>query len=538
MKSRMMTFLFARQALLLLFVFMIAGGLLSVYLGKELSWDIANYHYYNPYAVLNQREQLDFWPSSFIHQYLNPTIDFLSYFLITYFSPRSAEFTLGAIHAINAWLIFLIARTLLPNERPFVALIIAILGMYDPIIYPGIGSFSNDNLVSIFILSFVLLQLKTLDSTQNQHWRLNVLSGVFLGAGLGLKLTAGTFLVSGVVATLLLPLAMQKRFRHLLGWSSGAVIGFLIVGGYWMMMEWSKYHNPFFPFFNNFFHSSQFSPSNWRDERFLPHGWQQLLFYPWYFSFRGNLINDVFFQDFRLLMTYCLFIIAGVKGLWNGVRGTQINTKRNIAQFWLYAFVIGSYVVWQWVFSIARYLAPIEMVCPLLIYLLVAQIIQKPNSQKIVVTMLFTAMFLTLTLPKMIRARWYDTSYFNIHMPDSIKNVADATVLIAYPAYAEDRDPRPQSYLIPFFPQNWHFIGTPFWRGAYLAEINTSSALYKKIYANEHPIYLLTSDYNMPELYHLAARLNLQPNGPCESITSDRQVVAHQQVLLCPVSRK
>ena len=49
------------------------------------------------------------------------------------------------------------------------------------------------------------------------------------------------------------------------------------------------------------------------------------------------------------------------------------------------------------------------------------------------------------------------------------------------------------------------------------------------------PIYLLSPDINLPEFYRIAARFNLQPDGRCNVITSDRQAMTHQQVLLCPV---
>src|ERR1700722_12262318 len=88
---------------------MLLSGLLSLIRGKELCWDFANYHFYNPFAFIHQRFLQDYWPSSFVHAHLPPTIDFLSYFLVNYFPVISVTFIIGAIHGINFWLVFMIA---------------------------------------------------------------------------------------------------------------------------------------------------------------------------------------------------------------------------------------------------------------------------------------------------------------------------------------------------------------------------------------------------------------------------------------------
>ena len=152
---------------MLIFAMLLCGGI-SVYFGKELCWDLASYHYYNPFALLNARHNIDYWPSSNIQQYINPAIDFLSYFLITYFTPFMSEFILGAIHGINLWLLFLIAQHFLQQEKfkYSLALLFALLGLYGPTTLPGIGSFQNDNLISIFVLAFVLLQLYSLENNK------------------------------------------------------------------------------------------------------------------------------------------------------------------------------------------------------------------------------------------------------------------------------------------------------------------------------------------------------------------------------------
>jgi hypothetical protein len=99
-----------------------------------------------------------------------------------------------------------------------------------------------------------------------------------------------------------------------------------------------------------------------------------------------------------------------------------------------------------------------------------------------------------------------------------------------------NRDPRPQTYLIPFFPSGWRFIGVPFWNQKYLSEEKTTHDISTHLLGNDNKIFLLTSDVNMPELYLSARKFGLVPNGQCEKIFSDRQAVTHLNVLLCPVA--
>jgi hypothetical protein len=118
-----------------------------------------------------------------------------------------------------------------------------------------------------------------------------------------------------------------------------------------------------------------------------------------------------------------------------------------------------------------------------------------------------------------------------------------ATVLISYSVYnmngkpAEDANPRPESYLIPFFPSAWRFIGVPFKQEKYLQEKSSHENIFNRIQADKQKIYLLTSDLEMPAFYQAARLFNLIPDGACEKIFSDRQKITEQETLLCPVTR-
>jgi len=201
-----------------LIVAVLGCGCLSLLFGKELCLDLANYHFYNPFAFLHSRFTIDYWPDSFIHGHYAPTIDFLGYFLINYFSSKWAVFVLGALHGINFWLVFLIAYHFLEHHPyPYwIALLCTLLGLYGPTVLPGIGSFQNDNLMSIFVLGFILLQCRALAFFSTHtillkkkvtprddnlgSYKKNIFWGfLLLGIAVSLKLTAFIFFCRHIV---------------------------------------------------------------------------------------------------------------------------------------------------------------------------------------------------------------------------------------------------------------------------------------------------------------------------------------------------
>lgn len=519
---------------------MLLGGSVSVILGKELCWDLANYHYYNPYAFFHHRAGIDFWPASFIHQFLNPTIDFLSYFLIKFFSPMTTEFLLGAIHGINLWLLFLISQFFITTSSQsksthydhLISLFLAGLGMYGPTTFSGIGSFQNDNLISLFVLGFVYYQLQWF---RNNAAKLIIISGSLLGLGIGLKLTSGIYAVGALLAPVFLRINKINLFKYYVVFLLFLMAGILVSSGYWMIQMWHLHHNPLFPFFNQFFQSGNFPLTNWRDTRFIPKEWMQIIFFPFYFSWDGRTA-DAPFRDIRFLVVYLLFVIMAFQFLWKKIRRKTVDV--GVEESWLYLFFIISYAAWQWYFSISRYLAPLEMLAPLVIFLLIQRIISTEYLRTVFLIVIFYSMVFLMQPIKMIRASWYGNSFFDVKLPAVAGKFESAVVMTAYPAYAGDRDPRPQSYLVPFFPSHWRFVGIPFWHGKPLSDQFDDHQQIKKLLKQNFPVYLMTSDVNMPELLRTAKNYyGLLASGPCEFVVSDRQKITNQKVLLCPVSK-
>src|ERR1700756_4207053 len=88
-----------------------AAGVASIMLGPDNYWDLRYYHLYDPWAYLHGRYLYDLGPAQ-EQGFLNPVADFLLYGLVSSplnDFPRLVAFIMGAVHGVNAALVFAIA---------------------------------------------------------------------------------------------------------------------------------------------------------------------------------------------------------------------------------------------------------------------------------------------------------------------------------------------------------------------------------------------------------------------------------------------
>lgn len=517
-----------------IFVFgMFACGLLSICLGKELQWDLAAYHFYNPYAFLHQRDQIDYWPPSAIQMFLSPTIDLLGYFLIKHFTPITTEFFLGALHGINVGLLFCIARNLLANyvknTVPLTAtcFFVAFLGMYAPTVLPSIGGFFNDNVVSIFVLVFVWMLLHYLSNSLQP--KPIILAFLVLGIAMGLKLTAAIYAIGALLALMVIVKKTgdeRANFHWLIFAIFGLTLGLVLANGYWMWHLWQQYRNPFFPFYNKIFHSPFFPAINWQDKRFMPENWQQWLLFPFYFSTWRKATTELYSADYRFVMIYILLIAFGVRFLF----GKKTHSVKFI---WFCSFFIFSYLAWEINFSILRYSSVLQMLAPVLIVLLICELLNTSIQRIAALASIFIFIFLTMHPMGVERVYAEGNDYFNVTIPAEIQTIDNATVLMPYAEFTARNRPNPNQYLIPFFPPHWRFGGVGFNRQGYIITPGLQDFMS---HATEE-IFILAAENDMAKMYKVSEELNLHPANECFFITSDRQRLSQEKVMLCRLIR-
>src|SRR6266849_4263859 len=159
----------------LLLVAVCAGtGLLSVLLGPDNYWDLRYYHLYSPWAYLHGRYLYDVGPAQ-EQGFLNPTADLLLYGLISSSlneTPRLIAFIMGAMHGINAAVLFAISchviRPIQTLERWTLRAAAWLMGVSGAGFVSLVGTTTNDLTSSLFVLGSLLGVLKVAEP-ENEH---------------------------------------------------------------------------------------------------------------------------------------------------------------------------------------------------------------------------------------------------------------------------------------------------------------------------------------------------------------------------------
>ncbi len=450
---------------LLLVLSMLMYGRISVSRGQENNWDFRNYHYYNPYALLHDRLTFDVGPA-FRQTYNNPLLDVPLYLLVRHARPQTVGFMLGAVQGLNLFLITLIGVQVLRRQKWWfawpMALIMGWLGMRGVIMEYEMGATYGDNLISLWILGGFYFFLR--GALQESDGKLSaipyIVAGLLLGMGTGLKLTAGIYVVGLCAAALAVQAATRRRLFVAIIVGISGVMGFLATAGFWMLKMWRLYQNPFFPYFNNIFKSPYTYLEVFRDDRFFPAGWMEKLFYPFYFGFGHKEICDARVHGWWFAMLYLLCVLALGRWLWDwwirrkgrGPGNLQTATWTQPA---LYApmltFCIVTYVVWQVMYSYYRYLVVLELLCPVLVFVLLDRILVHKRKAILLTILLLSIMLRWADNFSVRRLPWTD-NWFDLQLP--VLEQPDKTIILL----VDNR--KPLAFLIPSFPPGIRFIRT------------------------------------------------------------------------------
>ena len=345
-----------------------------VVLGKDTSWDFRNYHWYAPYAFLNNRLGLDV---AVAHQasYYNPFLDIPFYWLATHTHSWIALASLGAMQGANIVPLYFISReALLPAtrklaDRKLAAGALALVALFGALTLSEFGTTYYDNVMSVFVFSGLAVLVVARDSLQGgpplRAALLAGLGGLATGMAMGLKLPEAPFCVGFAGALLVLGGNLRQHIARLVGGGIGGGVGFALFSAWWMLKMKALTGNPLFPYFNEYWKSPLALAAPYRDLRFVPtHFWREL-FFPVLFSVDWHVADDLGFQDFRVCIAY--FVVIAALVLWAVRRQNRDPLVDNRTALILFAFAAVSYFAWLKFFAIYRYIVALEMLSPLLI---------------------------------------------------------------------------------------------------------------------------------------------------------------------------
>ncbi len=358
------------------------SGAGSVWLGQDLNFDLLSYHYYNGYAFLGGRLDQDIAPVGW-HTYISPLMDAVTYLAMVELPPRLFGFLFGALHGLNLVLLYLLARTLLSDEEPrrarLLAGLVALVGGLGPNAVSLLGTTMGNNLVSIPVLAALLVLLGPLsDGTlrlPGGAWtNARLLTAASLcGVASGLRLTAGGEHLALAVVVLLFTARHSVRAlpRTLLSLALGSALGFLAVNGLWSARLFERFGNPLFPFANQVFRSPFFKPEFWRDTRWVARDAWDYLRPPLDIALgRMERLQEIGARDARYLALAVAALAFAALALARRGRRPAPAPLASTGGFVLAYWLVG-YGVWAVAFYYYRYMTTLEFLAPLALLVLV-----------------------------------------------------------------------------------------------------------------------------------------------------------------------
>ncbi len=349
-------------AILMLFAVMV-----SIALKNENFFDIANYHYYNPWALLNGRIGYDIVPASYL-TFLNPLLDFPRYLTILYLNEHINWF-----YAVNGlWfggLLFVFYKILqlffdTKKVKGYLWLLLSLaIAATGRMTWFQVGACTNEIILAFTNLCGLYFLIKSLQNKKSQKISNFVWAGLILGCGLGLKYTNITICVAAGLSLIIGFKWLLQPVKFIFVFVFAGLVGFLLVDGWWMYKMWVLYDNPFFPLLNGIFKSEYFDNVNSMTNNFIP-TWKQLAICP-YLAMKGHICNaEGISYDYRFPIAYTLAVLWII---YFAITGKIKYYYKCPVMFFFYSFLLIDYLLWAKLFGIQHYFVVIEMFCAVLI---------------------------------------------------------------------------------------------------------------------------------------------------------------------------
>jgi len=433
----------------------------AIALGQDGGFDLKNYHYYNAWALLGGRLGHDFVVAQ-QQTWFNPLLDLHYYLPVLLLGPKLGSALVGAMQGLAFWLLFEIAGRLLPGrapgwstaERLTLATAVVAVGICGPITWVNVGASRGDLTVSVLVLASLLFLLDLPDfasggaSTSRPPRSVLLASGALMGLACGLKLTAASFAV-GVAVSLLFTSSgsVLARIRTSVSWAGAALAAILVSAGPWMCTLWMHYRSPIFPFANHIIASPYAPLASFSEQRFRPDGFADSLSYPFQFASGGEVAWEFAFRDLRFGVLYVLLVVLAARWIWMRRRKERLPSV-SPALTMLLSFAATSYIVWQLTFCVYRYLAPLELLAPVLIVAVLVSLLPRPAFALSASAAMLVLIVGAVQMPAVERLDWED-DIFGVQLPEPEISPQSVVVLAGDDA---------TSYLATYFHPSVRFL--------------------------------------------------------------------------------
>ncbi|MCX7089053.1 MAG: hypothetical protein NTV00_13495 [Methylococcales bacterium] len=463
------------------FVVPVVFGFYSMLLGQDANWDLLNYHFYNPYAWLNNRIGLDVAPAQ-LQSYFNPLLDVPYFEMATHWSARWVGFTMGAFHGLIFILLLGITRQILPVtlkiKRNRYSILLASACCITAAFISELGNTMGDNATALFVLAALFILLKNWDVLGIWTWQSSViisLAGIVMGFGVGLKLTNAIYAVALCISCMTLPINWMARLRVAFVFGLGVLLGISLSAGFWFIGMWHWFKNPLFPQFNSIFNNPFAASTFISDTRWLPKGWLETIFWPFIFALHPKRVGESPVYQIGWPILHLLFIAWGYTLLRKRFSRNVMPNLEPKAAFLLFFIAVG-YVIWMKLFSIYRYIVPIELLTPLAIWILLHHLLGVAAAQKMAGRILKVGALVVLVGTNSWGHKSWSQDSFRVDAP-ILQNPERTIILLVGGS--------PMAWMIPFFQKPIAFasLASNFPEGsAYAAHIRSMMSVRSDVY--------------------------------------------------------
>ncbi len=361
-------------------VCLIGGAIIGLDRGQSNFWDLLNYHLYNPWALFHDRGRKDIFAAG-IQGYFDPYLDIPFYLASMVWFAREPRVVAALEGLPFGLLIFATIATaqaalnsVLPKEKPLRGVVLGIVtltAITGASTWSQAVSTTNEVFVSAIVLAGVAILIRQFgppDQAAPETVALKIkraaLIGALIGVAPGLKLTAAVYAPAAGIIVLASCRNWKQIFSCGLAFFVGWLAFFLISYGPWALHLYGATGNPFFPMFNNIFHSRLAAPGVGRDVRNLPQTWIGWMFAPFYWLDDHTLTVMPFeFRDARfaagLVASCCLLAMSVIT--WSRKRTLRNAPLTALAGFWFLG-----YVTWLVMFSMLRYAIVLEVIATII----------------------------------------------------------------------------------------------------------------------------------------------------------------------------
>ena len=436
------------------------AGAVSIAMGQDANWDLQNYHFYGPWALLHGRALDVDIAAAQLQTYLNPLLDVPFYAMVAAdWDPRAISFALALPAGISAWLLAKIAWALFANPvarlQAGATIAAMAIGLTAAMAVGTLGMTMNDWPGTALMLAALWLVVRDLAAAGRIDLPRGtvVAAGLLAGIGSGLKLTVATFAVGLCVALLVRPPHTRARWREAFVFGLAVLAGLLVSYGYWAWQMWAHFGNPVFPWANTWFGSPWWEKLPVLVRDYGPHSLSAWLEFPLRLREpRPGYVTEVAYTDARIPLLYVLAVAAGIgallaRAIRASARAEPPPAPRLTAAWTVVAAFWGvSFLLWTEQYSIVRYIVLLEVLTGVLIVGLL-RLMLRPGYADVAVTLAAVVLIATTRWPDWWRIE-HGPQWFDVKVPAMAPR---PLVLIASGA--------PTAYVLPFFPADARHVG-------------------------------------------------------------------------------